>query len=296
MRPTLAKTAIAAETPAVRASTEAAGLTPQHVEALVRLIETAPSVSRRPQFFLWSQGPLHSLLPHLVLVCAAYSRQKRALVHSVFQTVVISPPALQDLSDPGSALMKACVAEWLEGGGKPLSLNIDRLTDLAQVQALRLQSETGPMELLVHAVSRPQRLSELESLFVLVCPVSNPGVDVRARSLRYMGLLTPCLHATWRQVLGTDFALGKDQPAPRDIASATGRLSIADPQKLTEREREILMGAREGKSNPQIGEDLNISGLTVKNHIQKILRKLGARNRAHAVALAMARGLFMPNA
>jgi DNA-binding CsgD family transcriptional regulator len=40
-------------------------------------------------------------------------------------------------------------------------------------------------------------------------------------------------------------------------------------------------------SNQQIGVKLGISALTVKNHVQKILRKLGASNRAQAVAIAM---------
>jgi DNA-binding CsgD family transcriptional regulator len=56
---------------------------------------------------------------------------------------------------------------------------------------------------------------------------------------------------------------------------------------ITEREREILVWVRDGLSNQQISEKLGISALTVKNHIQKILRKLGAANRAQAVAMAM---------
>ena len=49
---------------------------------------------------------------------------------------------------------------------------------------------------------------------------------------------------------------------------------------------------REGKSNQQIGDQLGISVLTVKNHVQKILRKLGASNRAQAVAMAMTQNLL----
>jgi DNA-binding CsgD family transcriptional regulator len=39
-----------------------------------------------------------------------------------------------------------------------------------------------------------------------------------------------------------------------------------------------------GKSNHEIGGLLEISPLTVKNHVQKICRKLNAQNRAHAVS------------
>ncbi len=61
---------------------------------------------------------------------------------------------------------------------------------------------------------------------------------------------------------------------------------------LTDREREILLWVRGGLSNQQIGEKLGISALTVKNHVQKILRKLGAANRAQAVAVAMTMNAF----
>ena len=42
-----------------------------------------------------------------------------------------------------------------------------------------------------------------------------------------------------------------------------------------------------GKSNYEIGTILGISPLTVKNHVQKILRKLNVQNRTHAVGRAL---------
>jgi DNA-binding CsgD family transcriptional regulator len=61
---------------------------------------------------------------------------------------------------------------------------------------------------------------------------------------------------------------------------------------VTAREQQILQGMREGLSNQAIGALLGISPLTAKNHVQKILRKLQASNRAQAVALALARQLI----
>jgi hypothetical protein len=42
-----------------------------------------------------------------------------------------------------------------------------------------------------------------------------------------------------------------------------------------------------GQSNRQIGRNLFISEDTVKSHVKAILRKLGARDRAHAVSLVL---------
>ena len=64
--------------------------------------------------------------------------------------------------------------------------------------------------------------------------------------------------------------------------------SREDGPLLTHREIEILSWTQKGKSNGEIAEILGISQLTVKNHVQKILRKLGANNRTQAVAKGIA--------
>ena len=56
---------------------------------------------------------------------------------------------------------------------------------------------------------------------------------------------------------------------------------------LTRREHEILGWIYHGKTNIEIGMILRISPLTVKNHVQKILRKLNVVNRTQAVGKAL---------
>jgi DNA-binding NarL/FixJ family response regulator len=60
---------------------------------------------------------------------------------------------------------------------------------------------------------------------------------------------------------------------------------------LTERELEVLGGMCEGRSNAEIGKALFLSEDTVKTHARRLFRKLGASDRAHAVAIALRRGL-----
>ena len=58
------------------------------------------------------------------------------------------------------------------------------------------------------------------------------------------------------------------------------------------REHEVLHWLAQGKSNWETGIILGISESTVRIHVQKILEKLSARNRAHAVALALRQGVI----
>lgn len=62
--------------------------------------------------------------------------------------------------------------------------------------------------------------------------------------------------------------------------------------RLSGREREVLRLIAEGRPVKQIAHALGISERTVKFHTASVLRKLGADNRAQAVALAAQRGLL----
>ncbi len=58
------------------------------------------------------------------------------------------------------------------------------------------------------------------------------------------------------------------------------------------REKQILELIADGKTNRQIGAALNISTNTVKNSVSRAFIRLGVESRAHAVAVAIARGLI----
>jgi DNA-binding CsgD family transcriptional regulator len=64
------------------------------------------------------------------------------------------------------------------------------------------------------------------------------------------------------------------------------------PCAVTKREREVLALIAAGADVDQIAAELTISPATVKSHVKNAHRKLGARNRPHAIALALQRGLI----
>jgi len=64
--------------------------------------------------------------------------------------------------------------------------------------------------------------------------------------------------------------------------------------RLSNRERDVLGGLACGESTEQIGLSLTMSPHTVRTHLRNIMRKLEARTRAHAVAIAIGDGAIEP--
>jgi DNA-binding NarL/FixJ family response regulator len=60
---------------------------------------------------------------------------------------------------------------------------------------------------------------------------------------------------------------------------------------LSKREREILQKVADGATTRQVATDLGISPHTVKTHLERIFEKLGANDRAQAVAIAIRTGI-----
>lgn len=65
-------------------------------------------------------------------------------------------------------------------------------------------------------------------------------------------------------------------------------------EELTNREREAVVLAAQGRSNDEIAECMVISPLTAKTHINRAMMKLHARDRAQLVILAYESGLVVP--
>ena len=89
-------------------------------------------------------------------------------------------------------------------------------------------------------------------------------------------------------------ASGGSALEPRVGAKLIDAVRAPGAASLTEREREVLRLIAQGLPSKQIARTLNISERTVKFHSSALLRKLGAENRAEAVARAAQRGLLDP--
>ncbi|WP_166532047.1 LuxR C-terminal-related transcriptional regulator [Blastococcus xanthinilyticus] len=78
-------------------------------------------------------------------------------------------------------------------------------------------------------------------------------------------------------------------------APTTVRSTVRDAPPapaLSMREMQVLTGMSQGKSNAQIGRELYLSEDTIKTHARRLFRKLGAKDRAEAVATGFRRGIM----
>lgn len=96
--------------------------------------------------------------------------------------------------------------------------------------------------------------------------VLRSGKDFSARDRELLTLLQPHLIQAWRQA------------SVRSLGHTPAALRCRYPQ-LSEREAEILFWIVEGKQNTEIAAILERRLTTVQEHVENIIRKLGAENR-----------------
>ncbi|MDG0854598.1 response regulator [Roseateles puraquae] len=85
-------------------------------------------------------------------------------------------------------------------------------------------------------------------------------------------------------------AHGGGRWVPADVAVDLAR--HAGDEMLTDREIEVLRHIAQGHSNKEVGALLSVAEETIKARMKSILLKLNARDRTHAVTIAVQRGLI----
>jgi transcriptional regulator EpsA len=242
------------------------------LEPVMLNLEHAVKVQGKHQFFGWTQGLLQSLVPHELLVCALRNGSDTSYNVDCFSVAPGEPARFSDLLRREVAVLPGLVSAWEKNSFFPVSLSCAAEAAGGGSFWRELQ-RIGVQTITVHGTHDVARRTQ--SLFIFAC---RPGSadDGRDYSLQ---LVIPSLHAAW---VRTQINPSSDSSAP--AASASGG--------LTGREHEVLRWVYLGKSNYEIGMILSISPLTVKNHVQKILRKLNVQNRTQAVGKAMQMGVL----
>ncbi len=109
------------------------------------------------------------------------------------------------------------------------------------------------------------------------------ALQAGARAYLLKGMTADVLISTIRQVYA-----GKSCIPPVIAQKLAERMGT---EQLTHREQDVLEQIVRGKSNKEIGQELDISEATVKTHINSLLGKLGVTDRTQAATVALQRGL-----
>jgi transcriptional regulator EpsA len=238
------------------------------LDVLLVNIETAVKIKRRSDFFSWVQGVFQGLLAHEILICALFDPAARSYRMESMSSHPLDEQRLAGLCGTSGALVYRLIALWEREGRQPIAIrgslapSVTEQSLTAEVQRLELDN------VLAHGI--PGIDGRAAGFFCFSKMVGGLGEGATST----LELLLPYLYAAWVR-------------ANCDVHRQEGLTPLSAKEILTAREVEILTWVEQGKSNNEIAQILGISPLTVKNHIQKILRKLNVQNRAQAVARGM---------
>ncbi len=243
------------------------------IESIVLNLDASLRVHARAHFFSWTQGLLQSLIRHELLICTLCLGKPPAFRADGFSMTTPDPATMSDVFLRDTAVAPTLLKAWEERRYQPVVFDTSS-APLGSGAFTREMERLGGTQLLVHGVHDAD--GRALTFFTFAC---RPG-SIGPRQVYLAQLLAPALHASWvrTQLQRT--------PSSADKTSNQGVLTV--------RELDILKWIYRGKSNFEIGAILKISPLTVKNHVQKILRKLNVVNRTQAIGKSLELRILNP--
>lgn len=238
-------------------------------DQFLEVLHESTHIRRHAQLFTWLQGDMQSLLPHEVLLLAEGDFSRNGKLHydviSAILGVRTTGFSHVDLEDLIRGLYErwvshGCTAYVLDASSSGVILN--STCQCALHRALR-----SMRSLLVHGMR-----DERSGRDVLYVAFRRNG-QFESETQRMFEILLPHIDCAARRI----------SALPDDGEPETKAAAAFDFAPLTERESEILHWVGNGKTNYEIGIILSISPFTVKNHLQRIFRKIDVSNRAQAV-------------
>lgn len=246
---------------------------PESQLQLVQLLESASRVRKSSHFFAWTQGPLHAILPHEILICGMPEGPDRQFRLRYFTATRYFKRHQFDIAThPRSGVISQAIQHW-KGVQKPCLIPAPpglvncpaEWHDMLQRLELKNMAAHGMFD----------SFGGLHAWFGFF-RVGEGGEHVAG----LLELMLPTIAAAYARMLVYD-GPGLDEGA------SLGHV-------LTRREIQVLELLRDGCANHEIAAALEVSVLTAKNHVQNIRGKLRVRTRGQAVSEGLRLGLIRP--
>jgi len=238
-------------------------------EQFFDVINESMLIRRHMQLFMWLQGDLQKILPHDVLLVAHGDFSKGKIRYDIISAVRESRNTgifHQDIED----LVTGLFDRWVSHGRTIYSLETTSGVILNNACQCNLHRTLRGMRSIMVQGMRDERAS-IDVLYI-VFRANEHFTDSNCRMLE---ILLPHIDFATRRISNLT-----EKPDANEIKKQAG----TESSSITARESEILRWVSNGKTNYEIGIILGISPFTVKNHLQRIFRKIDVSNRAHAVS------------
>ncbi len=246
------------------------------LERYYALISQVFGVRRHIDLMRWLQGDLQTYLPHDILV-AAWGDFHLGLVHYDIVSAMPGVRSENAMNEALTPLLTGLFDRWIAQDRGPFTLKVSEkgftwnsdATPGPISDAMRTMRSS-----LIHGIN--DQRGRHDCLYVLFSTQPQRHRNERT-ALKFM---LPYIDNALRQVeLLPNQYVSKETPVV-EMADA----SSAGEAVLSEREAGIMKWVAMGKTNGEIGSILDVSTFTVKNHMQRIFKKLDVLNRAQAVA------------
>lgn len=237
------------------------------VESLNNLVHKSLHIKSHFDLLMWLQGDIQPYIPHELMIAAWGNFSTGAIYIDIVSTI----PGVRTqkiINKKLITLLQSLFTHWMEHSKMPFTLNMSKGifhdTELGceEADANLKKMKTA----LVHGI-KDQRVGQ-DCLYVFI----DSAEVVPTVSRKMAGILVPYIDSALRQLDHLPNQTVQVAPTPEVVGV------------LSNRESEIMDWVMMGKTNQDIGMILNISAFTVKNHLQRIFRKLDVLNRAQAVS------------
>lgn len=243
------------------------------------VIQDSLAIRRHQDLLHWLNGGVQRLVPHDILI-AAWGDFSIGLVHL---DVVSYLPGLRTTEINKENLLPDLLklyGRWIESSRTPFSITMSG-------ERIHFSSRNGnngfDKGIAMMRSAMVQGIKDERGQYDCLYVALSENPDFATTEILSMQLLLPYIDTALRKV----DHLSMQNPAPEAIVGDGNEDTHQNPNLfgLTKREIEIMQWVCSGKTNAEIGLILDISAFTVKNHMQRIFRKLNVTNRAQAITV-----------
>ncbi len=246
----------------------------------MEVIEESLRLQHRSHLFNWLQRGFQCLLAHEVVIIGVRSLERASYDYEYLTSSrYFGDTQFDQVLNDEDGLVSEAFTRWSK-----LGMPVFYHTELAAQQYNHYAVEHVDAErmlaselkrFVVHGFGNEH--SRIATM-VMFGRLSSPA---NAQTAHLLELLMPHLHCAIVKVTANKC------PSVLSTTARNGRI-----KPLSKRELEVLEWLQAGKTNWEIGNIMQVSPLTIKNHVQNILRKLDVENRGQAASKALKLGLI----